>query len=478
MSLVINNNIASLNAQNNLALTTNELSSSLEKLSSGLKINRGADDPAGLVISEQQRAQISGLQTAIDNTSKAVTVVQTAEGALNEINSLLVQIRSVALDAANNGIQDTNSLAADQAQIANALATIDRIAANTQFGTKKLLDGSAGITGSSSNTAVTFLKANSTSPTGAFTLDITTAGARATTTAATVQTGALAANETLTINGVAIALTAGETQAQVRDTINQFSGQTGVTADLNGTGGATRLYTTAFGSNAKISVQSNVAAAATSSGFGTALTSVTGTDIAGDFGGASFTASGNGNVLTGSTGSGAAGISVSVGLASGSQTTTASGSALATITVTDNSLVFQIGPNANQTAKVSVDNVATQALGLNVVGDQFSNLNQIDVRSSSGANDAVKVIDQAVNDVSTLRGRLGAFQSQTLESTANTLRTTLENTTAAESVIRDTDFAAETANFTKFQVLAQAGTSVLTQANQTSQLVLALLQKL
>src|SRR5438477_2219613 len=121
MGLSITNNIPSLTAQNNLNRTSGMLSKSLERLSSGLKINRGADGPAALVISEQQRAQIAGLQTALDNTSKAVSLVQTAEGALNEVNSLLVQIRGLALDAANNGVNDANSLAADQAQVSNSL---------------------------------------------------------------------------------------------------------------------------------------------------------------------------------------------------------------------------------------------------------------------------------------------------------------------------------------------------------------------
>src|SRR5882724_6828925 len=112
MSLSITNNVASLTAQNNLSKTSSMLSKSLERLSSGLKINRGADGPAALVISEQQRAQIAGLQTAIDNTSKAVSMVQTTEGALNELNSLLVKIRSLALDSANTGVNDSNALAA------------------------------------------------------------------------------------------------------------------------------------------------------------------------------------------------------------------------------------------------------------------------------------------------------------------------------------------------------------------------------
>src|SRR6266542_1878994 len=127
MGLVLNNNVASLNAQNTLGKTNSMLSSSLEKLSTGLKVNRGADGPAALVISEQQRAQIAGLRTAIDNTSKAVSMVQTAEGALNEMNSLLTKVRGLALDSANSGVNDASALAANQAEITNSLNTINNI---------------------------------------------------------------------------------------------------------------------------------------------------------------------------------------------------------------------------------------------------------------------------------------------------------------------------------------------------------------
>src|SRR5436305_3890924 len=158
MCLSITNNVASLTAQNSLSRTSGMLSKSLERLSSGLKINRGADGPAALVISEQQRAQITGLQTAINNTSKAVSLVQTAEGALNEVNQLLLKARGLALDSANSGVNDSNAQAANQAEVTNLLSTIDRIANNTQFGTKKLLDGTAGISGSTDDADVTFLR--------------------------------------------------------------------------------------------------------------------------------------------------------------------------------------------------------------------------------------------------------------------------------------------------------------------------------
>src|SRR4051794_1624706 len=221
MALAVNNNVSSLIAQGNLTRTSSMLSTTLERLSTGLKINRGADGPAALVISEQQRAQIAGLQAAIDNTSKATSLVQTTEGALSEVNELLVKIRSLAVDSANSGVNDANALAANQAEVSNALATIDRIGVNTQFGTKKILDGSAGFTGSTSDTDITFLKAESaTAPSGTFAVNITTAAQRANTLAGTNQTANLAADETLTINGVSIGLKTGQTQAQVVSTIN------------------------------------------------------------------------------------------------------------------------------------------------------------------------------------------------------------------------------------------------------------------
>ena len=142
MSLRINHNIAAMDAHRNLVSTTRSLTQSMEKLSSGFRINRASDDPAGLVISEQFRAQVAGLNRAISNSEGSINMIQTAEGALTEINNLLVKMRELAIHAANEGFNDTAQLDADQSEIANSMATIDRIAANTQFGTKKLLDGS------------------------------------------------------------------------------------------------------------------------------------------------------------------------------------------------------------------------------------------------------------------------------------------------------------------------------------------------
>ena len=222
MALSVNTNVASLTAQNNLNRSSNALNKSIERLSSGLKINRGADGPSALVISEKNRAQIAGLNAAIDNASKATAVVQTAEGALNEINSLLTRVRSLAIDSANTGVNDEDALAANQAEISNALDTINRIANNTQFGNRKLLDGSAGKSGSAADTDVTVLGTTANTTGGTYALSVSTAAERANVTA-TTQTGNLAADEVVTVNNVAISLSAGLSRTQVIDRINELS---------------------------------------------------------------------------------------------------------------------------------------------------------------------------------------------------------------------------------------------------------------
>lgn len=472
MPLTITNNVSAMTAQHNVGRSNTNLKKSLERLSSGLKVNRGADGPAALVISEKQRLQIAGLRTAIDNTDKAVSLVQTAEGALNEINSLLTKIRSLAIDSANAGVNDDDSFEANQSEINNALETIDRIANNTQFGTKKLLDGSSGISGTPSDPSkMTFLRATDNTTEGSYVLTVSTAGERAKVSAGTAQTGNLAQDEILSINGVNVQLYSGMDQTAVIDRINEYTSLTGVVAhDVSGT---TELYSTVFGSAGSVSVISNQAPAATSSGFSNATVSATGVDVAVDLNGDTFT--GQGNVVTINDGL-AKGLTVEVAIDNADVTSTIAASQTATMTVTDNSLVFQIGPNQNQTAEIAIGRAHSQSLGIGVTNNQFANLSEINVTNASKAQDALAIIDSAVDDVSNLRGSLGAFQQNTLESTANNLKATLENTVNAESVIRDTDFAEEIAEFTKQQVLMQAGTSVLGNANQIPQLVLSLLQ--
>jgi flagellin len=469
MALSLVNNTAALNAQNNLTKTNSALGKSLERLSSGLKVNRGADGPAALVISEKQRAQIAGLKTAIDNTNKAVSLVQTGEGALNEVNSLLTKVRSLALDSANSGVNDTDSLAANQAEITNALGTITQIANTTQFGSKKLLDGSAGVRVDSAPTGIAVSAApGAGAASDTYTLTINTAAVKAN---ASATFAGLTGNQTgtLTINGVDINLTAANagTQNDFINTVNSFSGQTGVVAQADAaTAGDVNLVSKTYGSAGNF----DVAVSGTTAGFSAGTTS-NGTDLNVDVatsGGATVTVSGSGNSAS------AYGLTFTVG--DDPATPFTSLSTGGDVAVTNNSLTFQIGANAGQTATIGLGDTRASALGQGVAGSQFASLAVIDVTTSQGAQDSLAVIDKAISEVSNLRGSLGAFQANTLETNVNNLSSSLENTTAAESVIRDTDFASEIANFTKQQTLLQAGSTVLGNANQITQLVAGLLR--
>lgn len=470
MGLTIASNVSALNAQNNLNRSTDMLNKSIERLSTGFKINRGADGPAALVISEKQRAQITGLQTAIENSEKASSVIQTAEGALSEISSILIKMRSLALESSNTGASDANALAANQAEISNALDTIDRISRDTQFGTKNLLDGSAGVSGSASDADVTFIKGTNNTSTGSYAVNVTTVAQRAAVTAGATTT-TTAADEVLTINGVNITINAGSTKAAVVTRINEFTDQTGVFAEeVPGI----RLRTTAFGGDAEITVVSDTASATTSSGFGTTLTTTSGVNIAGTIN--SLAATGQGNVLTSTEGA-SKGTMVRIGEDTTSVTTmtqTVTG-AQGNANVQNDGLQFQIGPNRNQASKIAINNASSDSLGTAQSGNVFNSLAEISVTSYNNAQDALEVIDAAINEISTSRGSLGAFQSNTLESLTSSMRSTLENTVAAESIVRETDFAEEIARFTSNQILVQTGTRVLSSATQTTQSILALL---
>ena len=477
MGLSITNNVASLQGQHNLNKTNSAMGKSLERLSSGLKINRGADGPAGLVISEQQRAQIIGLQTAIENTSKAVNVVQTAEGGLNEINRLLGKVRGLALDSANAGVNDSNAVAANQAEIANALETIDRISNTTQFGTKKLLNGTAqqgALATSTSGVTTTGTLTDTTPNASSYTFTVSTAAQKATTTGAAgfaAAGGTIGASGGILIGGQSITLASSDTVDTAVTKINDTLSNNGINVQASNSGGQLKLTSTDFTTNFAVAAGSLALATV---GLTAATNNHTDARI-------TFTNSVGASIVTPAvTGTGnvvaltdeLAGATVTLAADSSNPLATVA-PANATFSVGEK-LVFQIGANAGQTAELNINSVNTSALGVGAVAGTA--LSGINVTTAQGAQDAIAVIDKSINEITNLRGTLGAFQQNTLESTANNLRTTLENTVSAESTIRDTDFASETANFTKNQVLLQAGTSVLQNANQTAQLVLGLLR--
>ncbi|MFZ1685689.1 MAG: flagellin [Candidatus Zixiibacteriota bacterium] len=724
MSLRINHNIAALNGNRNLQSTTDSLSKSMQKLSSGFRINAASDDPAGLVISEQFRAQIAGLNRAIQNSEGSVSMVQTAEGALTEINNLLTGMRELAIHAANEGFNDADQLAADQAEIANAIKTIDRIAANTQFGTKKLLDGTkdniatitsantSGLTVKQSNlttgahsvsatkTADATSTLNTTSlglslyqttgnPTnlaekihtidvvqasdvakktsGAVTLadafgnNLTVAAAATQAKVATTATvNALlathAGNYTVTLNyqengesvtgnqTLVIAVASGDSKATIAsalqsqinlnsslagkvvasasagnilvkaanngaqyslkmvdstttattaafdfttgasnrgasaNTINftvntaknvsttaavtisagTYTSLAGLVTAING--GATTGLTAAFGTvkngapsdiiatvansnhiqfatqdeGSAYSIQLNNAGSPATGDLMNVLhlsadtLATTGTDALVSFDNYTNTitsvnygstrtvtlknkadgVSGQGTVQMtvdtaangvklgnllldakaakfdvrldgGPATSVSAGVNATVFNGDRSQSllvnyALTSQGGTETINNTDESLVFQIGANVGQTVAIGIRNMSSASLGKNLPGNMYTSLSKIDVTTVQGAQDAQAIIDYAINEVSTTRGTLGSFQKNTLESNLRNLQIASQNLTSAESQIRDTDMAVEMSEFTKNQILVQAGTAMLAQANQMPQVVLSL----
>ena len=480
MAFRINHNIASMNAYRNLARNDTGLTRSLERLSSGLRINKSADDPAGLVVSENMRAQIVGLGQAIENSETATAMVQTAEGALTEVHALLMSMRELAVHAANEGANSAADLAADQAEIDNALDTIDRIAGTTQFGTKKLLDGSNGVTGTVTG-SVTFLTGTQATTAGTYTVTVATQAEKAThTTGNSAAITGITADETLTLTNddsgasVTIALLAGDDRQTIIDKINAYTSTTLVEASVNGANDI-QLDSVVYGTAGDFTIVSdNAAVDGTQSGFSAGGGDTDdGVNIAGTFdvGATTYQADGSGAILTGRAGSTVEGLQV--------QTAAAAGAA-GTVTVTNNSLVFQVGANSGQTVNLSIANMAATQLGkgLDVTSggtNVFSSLSEISILNAASASDSIEILDQAITDVSTLRGQLGAFQGNTLESGINNMRVSEENLVAAESIIRDTDMAAEMATFTRNQIMTQAATAMLSQANASPQIVLSLL---
>lgn len=484
----INHNIASLNTYRQLTANGANSSKSLEKLSSGLRINRAGDDAAGLAISEKMRGQIRGLDQAQRNAQDGISLIQTAEGALNETHSILQRMRELGVQASN----DTNTSVDRgeiQKEINQLVEEIDRIADTTEFNTKKLLNGEVGVTAFSSNAAqVKNVSVGSETTAGTYaisavTLATTTAvgttgvtlgdniaadgaldGTRALSTLAstTVNTGAA-----VTINGKSFTFDSTKTINELKNQINAASGETGVTADFTITSNADgtadtiswTFTSTKAGSEGQVSVTG-----ATGIFNGTYSVSTVGKDatftIAGtDELSASITLNASdysvkGNTVTYTAGN-AEGLKFDVSNTTG-----------ATITVSDdNKLNFQIGANAGQTMEVAIQDMGSASLSID----------NIDVSSKTSANAAVTSIQSAIEKVSAERSKLGAYQNR-LEHTINNLGTSSENLTASESRIRDVDMAKEMMEFTKNNILNQAATAMLAQANQTPQSVLSLLQ--
>lgn len=466
MSLTqINNNVMAMNTQRNLNLNTQRLSQSMERLSSGLRINRAADDPSGLVLSESLRADVSGLDVVQQNVTEGTNMVKTAEAALSEVNKHLRQINDLALDAASNSNNNASSREALQSQVESAITTINQIAANTKYGGVKLLDGSAGTNANVLDTT-NIASAQLTSSAGAGYADVQVTSAatkaQADLSEATDYSAAgdtLVTSGTITINGVSIGTYASgvDTVQDVLDDINAASDETGVTArfdtdhiELNQTSygenkGIVYVETAAIFNDADTEVDWGSDAAATVT-WGDATTSTMN--------------AGSGLQLQDSAGN-------SITLTEAGNTVTTHNDAAF---VSQGSLSFQIGLTASETASVSIGSVAAADLG--TTGTVAS----IDISTVAGAQSALTILSEAINEVSMQRSELGAFQKNELESQGRSLAIARENLAASESAIRDTDFGKEMAEFSTANILVQSAVSFLSQANNLPQNILSLIR--
>jgi flagellin len=491
----INTNVQSLIARRALHVNGLSLNQALERLSTGLRINTGKDDPAGLIASETLRSSIRAIGQAISNANRADTIVTVAEGGLQEVSSLLLDLEALIDQSSNQAGLTEDEVSANQLQIDSILQSINRIADSTAFGEKKLLNGALAFTTSGVNineatgAALNHLnrvQVNAAKiPAGGFrqvTVKVVTrsqlalvSAVAAGTNGAGVRNGTINGTTTVQVRGIygsdVISFASGTSTTDIATRINQSKELTGVSATASAATGGPRslvLQSTTYGSDAFVSVSilenastAFVAQAANVNDFG-----VDGT----------VTINGANAIVRGldaSVRSGSLAVDLtftpSFGGTSNSQTS---------FEVTGGGAIFQISPDLGLTGQetLGVTEVSSAKLGhtgvgyLSSLGSGLAN----DLKNKKFAS-AQRIVREAINQVATLRGRLGGFQKDTLQSTINSLGVALENVTAAESAIRDADFASETSELTRAQILVNSSTTVLQIANTQPQNVLALL---
>ena len=540
MAMVVQHNMSAMNANRNLGVTTGMQAKSSEKLSSGYKINRAADDAAGLSISEKMRSQIRGLNKASDNAQDGISLIQTAEGALNESHSILQRMRELSVQAAN-GTETDDDREAVQNEISQLQEELTRISETTEFNTMKLLDGSQSGSASSTGSGPKFGIVDTGISGGGAIITSNVAGVSVSiSAAATNKAGQESAiwdktGKTLTLN-----LAAGKVYTQdeidelVANAKQEDSTAEHTPADIkitlkNGVMTATdgeASDVTAAGVKA-----SSAAVTATGTFVGANKVSFTANKYGTEFNGTKFnikfgaeTGKENVSVTKGITYDAANAVTAGeydINLAAGKEYTaediedilksagfdfdvtlsgatpdepntvfaTGSATTFTGITMANGAgvgsteamwsqdgydsvasgagITLQIGANEGQTMSFSIDNMSARALGVDG--------NKVDLSTQAGAQKATTTIDAAIKKVSAQRGKMGAIQNR-LEHTISNLDTAAENTQTAESRIRDTDMAEEMVEYSKNNILAQAGQSMLAQANQSTQGVLSLLQ--
>lgn len=467
----INNNVTSIIAQRILGWQNTRLNTSLERLSTGLRINRGKDDPAGLIASETMRAEMQAIQAAQVNVSRASNVLAVAESGLSEIANLLNDLEKlIDLSSNETGLSDGEQQA-NQQEIDQILASINRIANSSEMMGRKLLSGDLAYTTSSvSGGQIVDLQLNSVRvPEGgsrSIVLNVIQAASLATVSYTGGALGASARTIEITGNlGTERINLASASLTDIRDAINQSRDLTGVSASVVST--IIRIQSTSYGSDQFVKVR-------VLPGSGSFTVAGTGEDYGQD-----VRVNVNGQVITGRGLTVAARTSVfdadiTLAAAFGS---VAGGTS--TFGVTGGGGRFTIGPRVdlNSTVALGVTALTTQSLGDGVNGYLYSlGSGETNALANGKYATAQRIVRSAISQIANLRGRLGSWERNTLDPAENSLAVHYENMAAAQSTIRDTDFAEETSTLTRAQILVQSAMMVLKIANQAPQSVLTLLQ--
>lgn len=500
----INHNMSAIKANTNLSKTNTLLDKSLERLSSGYKINRAADNAAGLAITQKMRTQIAGLEQSSTNASDGISVIQTAEGALNEVESMLQRIRELSVQAAN-GTNTTSDRTALQDEINQLNEEIARISETTEFNTKTLLDGNVDNKSYSSNVAVDLISISDSVDVASYDLTITQDGRQAVLVGETnVGEHEFTAEEagSIIVNGISIAISAGDSMETAYEKIRNVCDSVNVKAFLSdGTysdelastdsagyteatvaeGGVLTFATYGYGSNHTLEVycgNENLRDIFGISEDGAKAQGIDAKAELSDTFAKTATVSASGNIITVTdvnqfemqfeikAGSANTAFSDATLMGDAAEADPTSDEYDVTITVLDAGPVdLQVGANEGQLMTVRIPRVDPKTLGID----------DINVCTDDGAQMAITACDNAIAEVSAIRAKLGAYQNR-LDHAISNLDLSGENITEAMSRIEDTDMAEEMTNYTQSSVLSQAGTSMLAQANQRPQNILTLLQ--
>lgn len=519
----INSNIPSLVAQSNLRKANANLSVRLERLSTGVRINKGADDPAGLIISERLRSEIEGIGQGIKNTERASNVIATTEGSLAEVSDLLNSIKALVVEASNTGAFSLEEIQANQRAIDSAIDSITRISNTSSFAGLKLLNGELGYSLSGVDSA----KILKTQVNGANFLQRTDIQVDVEVVGSAQQgqlflrtdfssnppfnppgvDGTLASTVSIEIAGPegvdVLTFVSGQTVTDIINAVSSRSAKTGISAELAGGNASSgvRFFTTEYGADTVASVKKlsggqqwqtyrlpNDAPPSTLD-----WTMAATYEAADEDAGKDVVALVNGALATGR------GLELSLRssdldiemLLDETFATTASSANADSFNITGGGALYQIGPNVEPATEINIgiQSVAASRLGGELLNNAAGNpevqflqslrtgeYNSLQAsRNRQSFIGASKILNKSIDEIATLRGRLGAFERNTLQTNVRSLQSSLENLTAAESVIRDADFAKETSELTRAQILASSTTTVLATANAQAQSVLQLL---